>query len=423
MTQIEIPSASTRRRFPRRVLIVALLCMLTAFGVVLSGHSMGFLQRIEQGASDFRSALFSDRITSDHPDVVLISVGGNVSQSRATFDRRTIDVDRGHLARLIGLIDESAPRAIGIDIPLRGSGDPIVDEALQKVLREAKARVVIGVRNDGSAVTPERRAWINAFIAGTGRQAGHISSIYDDGQGRVVRVEEPRPTAGNQANSFALLMARALRPETIADRGPIAWLQRVDEDRWLTQYMSLGGQQPFRTLYGEEILDGHKSLPPRQLSGRLVLITTGLAEIERHRTPLTSWTGEALAPIQIQAQALAQMLDRRSVGEVAPHTLRLGLFTLACFAGLVGWYRGPGWHIPGTLFALAMLVMIDALVFSWREVALPIVPALIVWLLADVAGRSLRHINDWEELHGQPLPSEASPESEAMVAGQSGSRA
>lgn len=404
MAHIEIRAASNRSTFPRSALIVALVSLLGAFAVVLSGHSAGFLQRIEQGFSDFRSALFSDRITSDHPDIVLVSVGGNLTSTRATFDRRTIEIDRAQLAQLIELIDESAPRAIGFDVPLRGAGDSAHDEALQKILREAKARVVIGVRNDGRETAPERRAWLGRFIAGTGRSAGHISNVYDESQGRVVRVELPASANGAPLNSFALLMARALRPETAPDRGAIAWLQKVDEGRWLSRYMSLGGQQPFRTLYAEELLNASKPLPPRQLAGRLVIVTTGLAEIERHRTPLTSWTGEALAPVQIQAQVIAQLLDRRSVGEIMPQSLRLGLFALACLAGLVGWYRGPGLHILGTLAALVILVVLDAMAFSWREMALPIVPALMVWLLAEAAGRCLRRIHDWEERNGLAWP-------------------
>ncbi len=406
MADIENRPAPHSGSFPRNAFLLVLVSIAAAFAVVLSGHSTGFLQRFEQGFADFRGALFSDRITSDHPDVVIISVGGNVTRSRATFDRAAVEFDRAQLARLIEQIDESAPRAIGFDVPLRGAGDPSKDEALQKALREAKARVVVGVRSDSAQNNPERATWLSRFIAGTGRAAGHISTFYDEGQGRAVRVEGPASKTGRLPNSFALLVARALRPETVADHGTIAWLQKVDEDSWLARYISVGGQQPFRTLYAEELLDANRPLAARQLAGRLVLVTTGIAEIERHRTPLTSWTGEALAPIQIQAQAIAQLLDRRSVGEVLPQTLRLGLFTLACLAGIIGWYRGPGWHVPGTLLALAILLMADAMAFSWRDLALPIIPAAIVWLLAEAAGRGLRRIVVWEERNGQSWPIE-----------------
>ncbi len=67
-------------RFPRRACAVALFSALAAFAVVLSGHSSGFLQRLDQGFTDVRTALFSDRVTGDYPDIVVVSVGdGTVS--------------------------------------------------------------------------------------------------------------------------------------------------------------------------------------------------------------------------------------------------------------------------------------------------------------------------------------------------------
>ncbi len=407
MAYIQSQSAAART-FPRRSVIIALASLAAAFAVVLSGHSSGFLQRFELAFSDFRTAWFSDRITTDHPDIVIVSVGDNVTRTQATFDRRTIDVDRAQLARLIDAIDDSAPRAIGFDIPLAGAGDPAKDQALQRALRESKARVVIGLRSSSTESNVERRAWLNRYITGTGRPVGHITTIYDEGLTRAVRVDSGEKAIGPIPDSFALLVSRALRPETRAEFGNIAWLQKVSDSGILARYVNLGSQQPFRTLLAEDLIDNTRPLPTRQLAGRLVLVTSGLAEIERHRTPLTAWSGEALAPIQIQAQAIAQMLDRRGISEISSRTLRLALFTLACIAGLVGWYRGPGWHIPATLLTLGIIIALDAMAFAWRDLALPLVPALIVWLLGEIAGRSLRHILNWELRNGLPWPIEAS---------------
>ena len=116
MAYLEVRPAP-KTSFPRRWLIVALISLLGAFAVVLSGHSAGFLQPLEQGAADLRTAFFSDRIVGDHPEIVIVSVGDNVSATRATFDRANVEVDRAQLARLIDVIDESAPRAIGFDVP------------------------------------------------------------------------------------------------------------------------------------------------------------------------------------------------------------------------------------------------------------------------------------------------------------------
>jgi hypothetical protein len=265
-------------------------------------------------------------------------------------------------------------------------------------------------------VTAERRAWLDRFSAGTGRPVGHISTLYDEGHGRAVAVDSAAQAIGPVPNSFALLMARALRPEAQRDFGSIAWLQKVDANSWLSRYSSVGGQQPFRTVYADEIIDNTKPLPTRVLAGRLVLVSTGLAEIERHRTPLTVWTGDTLAPIQIQAQAIAQILDRRTVNEVSARTLRLALFTLACIAGLVGWYRGPGWHVLATLLTVVVLLGLDAAAYALRDLALPIVPGLVAWLLGETAGRALRGVHDWEERNGLPWPIESAPVADPKAA-------
>jgi CHASE2 domain-containing sensor protein len=390
--------------FPRWSLLVAVAALLAAFAVVLSGHGSQLLLRLEQGAADFRTALFSERLSGDHPDIVIVSVGDNVNATSATFDRRTVDVDRNQLSRLIDAIDDSAPRGIGFDVPLAGATDQIRDLTLQRSLREAKARVVIGMREPRGEMSLERRTWLDRFIQGTGRPVGHISVIYDGA--RVTGVDSGVQALGPVPDSFALLMARTLRPEARRSFGQLAWLQKVEDGGFLTRFMNVGAQQPFRVLYAQDLLDTSKPLPTRQLAGRIVLVTSGLAEIERHRTPLTIWSGESAAPIQIQAQAIAQMLDGRTITEMQPRSLRLFLFTLACLAGLIGWYRGGGWSVLGTFGALIGLLAMDAMAYTWYGLMLPIVPALLLWLLGEIAGRSLRRILEWEERHGHQWPLE-----------------
>lgn len=395
-----------RPSFPRRWLLVSLLAMAGAFSVVLSGHGAGFLQRLEQGVGDYRTALFSDRITTDHPDIVIVSVGSNVSPTRSTFDRNAVEMDRNQLARLLDMIDDSAPRAIGFDVPLNGASDPLKDQNLQRSLREARSRVILGVRQRSAEPNLERRVWLDRFMKGTNRPMGHITTLYDEGVNRAIAVDSGVQALGPVPDSFSLLVARTSRPDLRRDFSSIAWLQKVDDQGIFSRFMNVGGKQPFHVLYADDLLDSSKPAPTRQLAGRLVLVTTGLAEIDRHPTPLTAWTGEALAPIQIQAQAIAQLLDRRTVREIDTRSLRLALFTLACLAGLVGWYRGPGWHVIGTLLAIGLLVALDALAYSWRDLLLPIVPAIIVWLLGEAAGRTLRGILNWEERHGLQWPLE-----------------
>lgn len=118
--------------FPRWSALGALAAVLAAFGVVLSGHGSLVLGGVEQRISDFRTAFFSDRVFNDYPDIVIVSVGESTTSRSVTLQNR-IDVDRGQLARIINAIDDSAPSAIGFDVPLAGP-------AIRCVTRPCNAR-------------------------------------------------------------------------------------------------------------------------------------------------------------------------------------------------------------------------------------------------------------------------------------------
>lgn len=386
-----------------------MLASFAAFALVISGHGSQLLQRLETGYADLRTSLMSDRTPVEHNDITLVSVGDNVSATRATFGQR-VEVDRGQLARLIEAIDDSAPRAIGLDVPIGEAGDPIKDQQLQRALREAKARVVIGLRQRGAGSLVERRGYTDRFISDTGRPAGHISTFYEGD--RAMRTDSGAQTRSNVPDSFALLMARAIRPELQRNVGPIAWLQRIEPGGIVSRVLNVGAVSPFRVLYASELLDSTKPMPTRQLAGKLVIVTTGLAEVERHRTPLTIWTGETMAPVQVQAQAIAQLLDGRTFDDLQPSNTRIALFALACAAGFVGWVRGPGWGFGSAGIALLVLVAIDVIIYAWSGSMLPMVMIVLLWMLGQAAGRSLKGILAWEERHGQPWPVEGAKEGE-----------
>ncbi len=408
-----------RDPFPRWSLLIALASVLAAFAVVLSGQASSMLQRVEQFYGDVRTSLLSDRLFADHPDIVLVSVGENVDATRSTFGQKA-ELDRARLARLIEIIDDAAPRAIGIDVPFAGATDPVKDASLQRALREAKARVVFGVRDEAGGGNPERRAFSDRYIAGTGRAVGHIASLYEGD--RVTRYDSGALALSRTPDSFAVLMARALRPEVRRNFGRIAWLQKVDPNGWVTRWVNVAAQQPFRLFYGEEIVDNTKALPVRALAGRLVMISSGFSEVERHRTPLTVMTGEAVPAIQVQAQAVAQLLDDRGVGELPPRTSRMLLFTLAVLAGIVGWYRGLRTSILGWLAALVALIAVDVFAYSWLGLVLPAVQMIVAWFLGEAAGRSLRRILAWEETNGRPWPLEDSGEAGLFDTGPASER-
>ncbi len=394
-----------REPFPSWPVAFAILVTLAAFGVILNGYGSFVVQRVEQVYSDFRTSLLSDRIVGDHPDIVIVSVGDGATASSLTIGGQRSEIDRQQLARLIEQLDDASPRAIGFDVPIRGAGDPAKDQALQRALRESKTRIVLGVRSDRTEPMSERRLWSEKFLAGTGRQIGHISVIAEGD--RVVGFDSPALAMGNPPDAFATLMARALRPAVRTSFGPIAWLQRVDDTGPLSRLLNLGGQQPFAVHYSSNLLDLTKPQPRgNPFANKLVIVTSGLGEDYRLRTPLTAWSNEALSPIQIQAQAIAQLVDTRTAANLPARNSRVLLFVIACLGGLIGWYRSRGWNIGALAVSLLFLFVLDCVFFAWFNIHLPLVEGVVCWVLAEIAGRQFRRWLQWEERHGQtwPLP-------------------
>lgn len=389
--------------FPARSVFFALVASLAAFAVILNGYGSVIVKQVEQFYSDFRTSLLSDRIAADHERVVIVSVGEGATSRGVNLGQTRTDVDRSMLARLIDVIDENAPRAIGLDIVLRGAGERSRDEALQRALREAKAQVVIGVRPDTIVPGSDRWRWTEQFMQGTGRRIGHISAIREGD--RVVGFDAPELAMGRIPDSFATLMARAQSPTVRTSFGPIAWLQRVDDSSFFSRIFNIAGQQPFRVLYADDLLDSSKPSPTRLLVNKLVIVTSGLGEIDgRLRTPLTAWSNETVAPIQVQAQAIAQLVDGRTAGALPARTNRTLLFAIACIGGLVGWYRSRGWNIGGLVLSILFLLVLDSAFYAWFNIQLPVVEGVAVWVLAEIAGRQLRRILQWEEAYGKPWP-------------------
>ena len=109
------------------------------------------------------------------------------------------------------------------------------------------------------------------------------------------------------------------------------------------------------------------------------------------------------------------MLDGRGVTEMEPR---------ACGWCCSRWPALPAWSagtaVPAGIssaqsLALVVLIVADMMAYSWYGLALPLVPALIVWLLGETAGRCLRRMLRWEERHGHRWPLEESVATERIV--------
>lgn len=390
-----IEDAKSPRRqvssFPALSLLLALASAAFVIGLLMSGHRLSGLQRLENATADVRTALHSSRVSADHPEIVLVTI---TDDTLPLFAMRS-PVDRGFLADLVQAVDASQPRAIGLDIAFLAPSDAIKDRNLQQSLREARARIVLADFDDRSRYSNAQRAFHEQFVAASGRQSGYAALQYDaDG---VVRNNAPPAGAKSNPDSFALLLARSMTRSAMAGYGRIAWLQKVDDGNFLTRIYNADAASPFRTVRAEDLVDPARRIRVGGLGGKIVLIGTRFSSSETHRTPLTRWSGIEPSSTEIHAQSVAQLLDGRTLPELRSELSRLWLLSLAVIGGLIA-FRGrhrasniARWFVIGL-----MIVAVDALVFSHLQLIMPLASMLLAWCAGILCGRSIGHVYDYE---------------------------
>ena len=362
-----------------------------AVALVLASSSVPGLLRLESSTADIRTALLSYRTTAEHPGVAVVAISDETLKSFATKS----PIDRGLLASLVTAIDSAGPRAIGLDVYFLRRTEDDKDRALQSALRDAKAVVVPGALDERGRMTPEQKVYQDEFLASTRRPAGFLALQFDR-DGVVRTIAGPAP-ATRYPDSLPVLLARAIKSNVEPPAGRIAWLQLVEPTALLSTFVNWEGRNPFPVIAAEDVLDPKRQDLRDKLEGRIVLIGADFAYIDRHRTPLTVWSGEETAGVMVHAQVVAQLLDARAVSDVTPANARLVALALACLGGLLGWrFRFRRFDFLGWSIAAAGLTAIDALIFSNAHVILPFMVSMLAWFAGVTAGHNLGHIYDWE---------------------------
>ena len=182
----------------------------------------------------------------------------------------------------------------------------------------------MGAANESADLFDEGQlAYQRTFTAETGRATGYINLRHE--RDDIVRFTSIPVGGTAYPESFAVRLAqvsglRSAGQFTSVPAKRIAWLWGPGQNL-----------QPFLIIPAQDLLPGAATAQRMlgQLTGKIVLIGIDLPYVDRHRTPLSLWTGEPMIGVMIHAQILAQLLDSRAFSDLTPAAQRM-------FLGAVG---------------------------------------------------------------------------------------
>jgi adenylate cyclase len=242
-------------------------------------------------------------------------------------------IDRHLLAELIGDLARSGASAIGLDIVIDQPTEPEKDAALRIALERASVPVVLASITTDSPLEKERRAYLDAFVAG--HRAGFVNLVRDRFDSQIREHEPQRP--GTREQSFAAELANAIGAKAPDRTFAIDWRRGPP------------GERPF-PIYPAEIA---AQLPRDWLEGRILLVGTLIPGVDEHRT-LVSAFGPPAHGVEIHAHILAQILEgRASSPSAALSAAGVTLATASCGAALA--LLLAGWPMVGALAGVAVL--------------------------------------------------------------------
>ncbi len=209
------------------------------------------------------------------------------------IDEDTVDglparspVDRQFLAEVVRAVDAARPAAIGLDLLLSRPTDAAKDAALREAIATAQAPVIIAweeanVRGGDTAQGLSRRE--TEFAASFGARRGRADLPRDIADGLVRQL----PEAG-AVPPFALALSEVAGGPGVMPAGRIVWAD---------------GAFP---VYSARLAS---MLPAAWLEGKIVLVGTDLAEVDRHRTPWAAGEGGDAPGVVIHAHIVSQILS------------------------------------------------------------------------------------------------------------------
>lgn len=275
-------------------------------------------------------------------------------------------IDRIFLAGLLDRLAGAGVAAIGLDVLLDRPTEPAKDAALRRAIRRADVPLAVITLAPETPASPERRRTLAGFVAGVRTGYANLArDQFDD----IVREHVPVHPATGEPSLAASLAAVLGVP--VPDRPfPIAW-RRAE------------GARAFPVYPAEAV----PLLPADWLRGKVVLVGSLHRGEDEHRT-LASAFGQPSFGVEIHAQILSQLLDRRAVPRPAAPwteigaTLGMAAAGLAAASALTGYLLSAALAGIGTAFVTAALALYAG--------AGPLAPCVAPLLASVMAGGAFR---------------------------------
>ncbi|MGD0105371.1 MAG: adenylate/guanylate cyclase domain-containing protein [Rhodopila sp.] len=352
-----------------RIALILVCSMAVALVVTRPPSPVAAAERLYEAVA-FR---FLAPLRAPDPNVVVIGI---TEGTLAAFPYRS-PIDRGFLANVINALAHSGVAAIGLDVVLDRPTEPMKDDALRRALTRSDVPVVaISIAPDTTLPADQQR-FLDSFLTGVRSGTANLArDRFDD----VIREHVPRhPVTGQR--SFPAAIAAALGAPVPEQSFMIEWRRNHRGPR-------TGFDVP---IYPAEYV---ALLPPGWLKGKVALIGSLIAGSDEHRT-LASTFGPPSFGVEIHAQVVSQLLNRRAVPDAAmPWPELLSTAALAA-AGLALGLVLTGYSAAAALTALGICVVAGALaVYGLSGVLVPVMAPLVALGLAGGTARGWRAAAD-----------------------------
>jgi CHASE2 domain-containing sensor protein len=338
---------------------------------------------IEPWTADWRTVLLSDRIAADYPGIVVVIINNKTLEGYPY----TSPTPRDLIAKVVRSVDRGKPSVIGLDFYFAKATDK--DDELIATLRNAAAPVVIGaIDRRYPQFTNAEFDFQKRFLTATGRKAGYNELLH--GPDDVVRYTAS-PADPDYPDSFARLVASAGKPIDLPGPTRIAWLLGAGHD--LDPFKTIAAETLFEDARPNATGTANSVSPATALTGKVVLISGEYPYLDRHRTPLSLWTGSNMLGVKIHANIVAQLLDGRRYFALDAVEQEILLAALAILGLSLGWYF---WRrrvdFLSLTVATVVLVAIDAAIFKSARIILPFTLALWAWFISATLGHHLHTV-------------------------------
>ncbi|HEY4123865.1 MAG TPA: CHASE2 domain-containing protein, partial [Rhizomicrobium sp.] len=254
-------------------------------------------------------------------------------------------IDRGMLAELLTRLDQSHPRAIGVDILFDQPTEAAKDAALERVIRGMKTPLVIAYTEEPDNVTPKQLEYLRAFVPEKDRATPDLPK---DSYG-IVRTIHPgmKVADGRYLLSFERALAERFGIKTADKTETIVWRKPPKGQRY--DYFETGAWTV--NQYAPVMI---KAIGPALFGNRIILVGSDMTLVDRHRTPLATISPDGVMPgVFAHAYGISTLLD----GAVSPFAGWKTNLLIALILSMIGAAMGVlNFHLAPRIAALMAIV-------------------------------------------------------------------